>query len=109
MVQAALDAIAKLNNMEVGAKRIQVHHTRYDFTQNLFLLVSLVLLLCIYLSGKRCLLSIPIHGGLCGQFFVIFQYNHIYNNASSPCREVCMCENRKDTPNANGGSLSSGV
>ena len=36
MVQAALDAIAKLNNMEVGAKRIQVHHTRYDFTQNLF-------------------------------------------------------------------------
>lgn len=70
MVQAALDAIAKLNNMEVGAKRIQVHHTRYDFTQNLFFLVSLVLLLCIYLSGKRCLLSIPIHGGLCGQLFI---------------------------------------
>ena len=27
MVQAALDAIAKLNHMEVGGKRIQVHHT----------------------------------------------------------------------------------
>ena len=33
-----------------------------------------------------------------------------YNNASTANREVCMCENRKDTPNANGGSLSlSGV
>ena len=79
-----------------------------NHAESIFSSISCSPSLRLYLSGKHCLLSIPIHAGLCGQLFVV-RFFSMYSNAST-CREVCMCENRKDTPNANGGSLSlSGV
>ena len=44
--------------------------TTWLHAESIFSSISCSPSLHLYLSGKRCLLSIPIHGGLCGQLFI---------------------------------------